>query len=221
MDVSERYYQVYQFCLDQIQHKDQPICRLEKGEFWQLKRAKTPEWQIGILSGLDEAQAQEFAQLRRKTVHTLPYLIYDRPLPGVQATLEQLQQLGVDLVVMTMRRVGELEAAFHNYDLDRFFPANRRYCLSNDYVKTADVKDKPLLMERALRELPGVAEVWMVGDTEADIIAAKTHNIPVIGVLSGIRNRAQLERYEPKFIVNNLQEAVDLLKQFSEVKVTN
>ncbi|NEN96724.1 MAG: HAD hydrolase-like protein, partial [Moorea sp. SIO3I7] len=54
-------------------------------------------------------------------------------------------------------------------------------------------------------------DVWMIGDTEADIVAAKTHGIKAIGVLSGIRDRTQLNLYEPDFIVNNLTEAVDLV----------
>lgn len=211
MDVSERYYRVYQFCLEQTQEPQQSIAQLSKSEFWQLKRAKVPEKAIGILSGLSESQAREFARLRRKTVHTLPYLVYDRLLPGAKETLERLQALNIDLVVMTMRRTCELEAAFERYDLDRFFPSDRRYCLANDYIKTADVKDKPLLMERALKELPSAADIWMVGDTEADIIAAQTHRIKVIGVLSGIRDRDRLERYQPDLIVNNFQEAVDFL----------
>lgn len=51
----------------------------------------------------------------------------------------------------------------------------------------------------------------MVGDTEADIVAAQTHNVKVIGVLSGIRDRQRLEHYQPNLIVNNLQEAVEAI----------
>ncbi|MGK7878429.1 MAG: HAD family hydrolase [Xenococcaceae cyanobacterium] len=211
MDVSERYYCVYQFCLKQIKRSEQQIHQLSKSEFWQLKRARVPERQIGILSGLDEAQAQKFAQLRLQTVHTLPYLVHDQLIPGAIETLEKLQHLEIDLVVMTMRRVRELEVAFNRYNLRRFFPSDRCYCLSNDYLKTTDVNDKPLLVERALKELPPASDVWMVGDTEADIVAAKTHNVKVIGVLSGIRDRPQLERHQPDFIVNNLSEAVGLV----------
>jgi phosphoglycolate phosphatase-like HAD superfamily hydrolase len=112
---------------------------------------------------------------------------------------------------MTMRRTRELCDPFERYELEGFFPEDRRYCLSDDYVKSTDVQDKPLLMERALRELPSVEDTWMVGDTEADIIAAKTHNLKVIGVLSGIRDREQLLKYQPDYIVANLTEAVDLI----------
>lgn len=213
MDVSERYYLVYQLCLEKIKGADQQIRQLSKSEFWQLKRARVPEAQIGILSGLEDSQSREFSQLRRQTVHQLPYIVHDQLVPGARETLEKINFLGIDLVVMTMRRVKELEIAFEKYDLRRFFPPDSCYCLSDDYVKTTDVKDKPLLMERAIQELPSAADIWMVGDTEADIIAAKTHNVKVIGVLSGIRDRSQLELYEPDFIVNNLSEAVDLITE--------
>jgi phosphoglycolate phosphatase-like HAD superfamily hydrolase len=83
--------------------------------------------------------------------------------------------------------------------------------LSNDYVKTTDVEDKPRLMARAVEELAPCENVWMVGDTEADIAAAKSYDIPFVGVLSGIRDRDRLEQYQPDFIVNNLREALDLI----------
>ena len=211
VDVSERYYQVYCYCLEKTQLPQQPIRQMTKSEFWELKRAQVPEREIGLLSGLETAQAEEFSQLRRQTVHQLSYMIHDCPVPDAISTLEKIQKLGLDLVVMTMRRTRELEMAFAQYDLWRFFPPERRYCLSDDYIKTTDPNDKSLLMERSLQELPPATEVWMVGDTETDIIAAKNHGIPVIGVLSGIRNREQLERYQPEFIVNNLDEALNLI----------
>jgi phosphoglycolate phosphatase-like HAD superfamily hydrolase len=211
IDVSERYYQVYQLCLEKSRNQDQAVKQLSKAEFWKLKRSRVPEKQIAILSGLNEEQAQTFAQMRRQTVHTKPYFDYDSLAPGAVAALEKVQQAGVDLAVMTMRRVQELEYAFNRHDLGRFFPENRCYCLSDDYVKTRDIDDKPLLMERALAELPAAGDTWMVGDTEADIITAKNHGVKVMAVLCGIRDRTQLELYQPDLIVKDLSEAVDLV----------
>ena len=211
IDVSERYYNVYKFCLDSIRYPDQPVQQLGKAEFWQLKRSRVPEKKIAILSGLDEAQASEFAQLRRKTVHTLPYFKYDCLAPGAVTALKKVQEAGVELAVMTMRRVHELEYAFNQHDLGRFFPEDRCFCLANDYQKTRDIDDKPLLMERALAELPLADDTWMVGDTEADIITAKNHGVKVMAVLCGIRDRTQLELYQPDLIVKDLSEAVDLV----------
>jgi phosphoglycolate phosphatase-like HAD superfamily hydrolase len=66
-------------------------------------------------------------------------------------------------------------------------------------------------MAKALAQLPQASDVWMVGDTEADIVAAKTHGVKVIGVLCGIRDRSQLERQQPDLIANNLGEAVEMI----------
>jgi phosphoglycolate phosphatase-like HAD superfamily hydrolase len=211
IDVSERYYRVYQFCLEKTRRPEQTVNELPKAEFWELKRKRVPEKQIALNSGLDEAQAQEFAQLRRQTVHTQPYFEYDTLAPGAVDALLKIQQAGIDLAVMTMRRVKELDYAFKKYDLDRFFPENRCYCLSNDYVKTRDIEDKPLLMARAIEELPAAADTWMVGDTEADITAAKKHDIKAIAVECGIRDRTQLELYHPDLIVKDLSAAVNLI----------
>ena len=212
MDVSERYYCVYQYCLHQTKRPGDELNQLSKAEFWQLKRARVPERKIGLISGLDEEQATKFAHWRRMIVHTLPYLVYDRVIPGAIETLERVQKLGIDLVVMTMRREKELTSAFEQHDLGRFFQSDRRYCLPNDYLKKTDIQDKLVLMEKALMELPPAADTWMVGDTEADIVAATTHGVKAIGVLSGIRDRTQLELYQPDFIVNNFSEAVELVR---------
>jgi phosphoglycolate phosphatase-like HAD superfamily hydrolase len=214
-DVSERYYCVYQFCLQQTRYPNQTVRELSKAEFWQLKRSRVPEKQIAFNSGLDEEQAQKFTQLRRQTVHTEPYFEYDTLAPGAVDALLKIQQAGIDLAVMTMRRVKELDYAFKKFDLARFFPENRCYCLSNDYVKTRDIDDKPLLMARALSELTPIADTWMVGDTEADITAAKKHGIKVMAVECGIRDRPSLEVFQPDLIVKDLSAAVDLIVERS------
>ncbi len=211
IDVSERYYRVYKFCLEKTRHPEQEVRLLTKPEFWQMKRSRIPETQIGILSGLDEDQAQAFSKLRKQTVHTEPYFEFDTLAVGAVDALSKIQKLGVDLAVMTMRRFRELDYAFTKHDLGRFFPENRCYCLNNDYVKTRDIDDKPLLMERAISELPTAVDTWMVGDTEADIAAAKKYGIKVIAVECGIRSIAQLEQYHPDLIVKDLSAAVDVV----------
>lgn len=208
MDVSDRYYQVYQRCLYLVKYPQQPLNILSKEEFWRLKRSRIPEQKIGLLSGLSLEQARIFTHLRRTNVHALPYLLYDTVIPGAIAALAQVQQLGFELVLMTMRKESELNIALQQHNLARFFSARLRYCLDNDYLITLDIQDKPLLMAKALRELSTAADVWMIGDTEADIIAAKTYDIKVVSVLSGIRDRQQLEMYRPDLIVDNLAEAV-------------
>jgi len=211
MDVSDRYYHVYTLCLATYQHPGQFIKRLPKAEFWRLKRAQVPEWQIGRLSGLDPVQARAFAAMRARIVHDVPYLVHDRLLPGAVATLEACQRAGIDLVVMTMRRDRELAEPLKRHHLERFFPPSHRYCIGDTDTKTDDVHDKPKLMARALAELPPATDTWMVGDTEADIAAAQAHGIKIVAVLSGIRDRTQLAQHDPDYIVDDLPMAVDLI----------
>jgi phosphoglycolate phosphatase-like HAD superfamily hydrolase len=211
MDVSERYYHVYQLCLERSKAPDQAVTLLSKPDFWRCKRAKVPEREIGQRSGLTPEQARHFAHLRRELVHQVPYLIHDRLIPRAVESLETLQAYGIDLAILTMRRERELSIPLERYNLSRFFPPSQRYCIGNTYSKTGDVNDKPLLMAQALAELPPAEKTWMIGDTEADIVAAQTHNIPVIGVLSGIRDRERLASYYPDRIAADLADALEII----------
>jgi phosphoglycolate phosphatase-like HAD superfamily hydrolase len=209
MDVSERYYQVYLYCIKNIEQPEQIVRTLSKSEFWELKRSQVPEKEIAKLSGFDnDKQAIAFAHLRRSTVHTHEYFQYDRLLENAIPALEKAQKAGYDLAVMTMRRRRELEPVLDQYNLRRFFQSDRIFCLDDDYVKTVDTQDKPKLMQQAQATLPQVQQQWMIGDTEADILAAQGHHIPAIGVLSGIRNQMQLEKYQPQKILPNLMAAI-------------
>jgi phosphoglycolate phosphatase-like HAD superfamily hydrolase len=211
MDLSDRYYHVYQLCLARVKQPEQPLKILSKAEFWACKRAQIPDRQIGLDSGLTAVQADEFQQLRNYHAHRLEYLHLDRVVPGAISALERIQAAGIELLVMTLRRTRELEPALVRYDLERFFPADCRYCLADDYLKQGDIPAKNQLMTKALNELSTHQDTWIIGDTEADILAAQAHQIRSIGVLSGIRNRERLAIHQPDSIVANLAEAVDLL----------
>jgi phosphoglycolate phosphatase-like HAD superfamily hydrolase len=211
MDLSDRYYHVYQRCLAKVQQPNQSIRLLTKDQFWTYKRAQIPEQQVAIESGLTTTQSEIFKQLRDRTAHQLQYLSLDQVVPGAISALEQIQSAGVELLVMTLRRNCELNAAFNQYDLTRFFPPHCCYCLADDYQKQGDIQDKTQLMAQALAELKPEPNTWMIGDTETDIIAAQTHHISVIGVLSGIRDLDRLAQYQPDKIVANLADAVDLI----------
>jgi phosphoglycolate phosphatase-like HAD superfamily hydrolase len=194
--------------LERVKLPEQSLLPLSQAEFWQRKRACIPERQIGIESGLTPTQADTFKQLRDLHAHQVRYLHLDRVVIGAITALERIQSAGIDLLVMTLRHTRQLNPALESHDLGRFFSPNHRYCRADDYAKQGDVRDKTKLMARSIAELGADADTWMIGDTEADIIAAQTHEIPVIAVLSGIRDREHLERYQPDKIVPDLAAAV-------------
>jgi phosphoglycolate phosphatase-like HAD superfamily hydrolase len=212
MDVSERYYQVYLLCVAQVRQPEQPVQILSKSAFWDLKRAKTKEQDIAIITGLNEGnQPQRFWELRRNTVHTEPYFQHDRLIPTAISALEKMQAAGWELAVMTMRRTRELIPVLEKYDLARFFAPENRFHLADDFIKTDDVTDKTNLMHQAQKLLPPTEIQWMIGDTEADLIAAQTHGVQSIGVLSGIRDQQQLAQLKPKHIAKDLISAIELI----------
>ncbi len=219
MDLTDRYYHVYQLCLAAFQDPNRSLAEppatriksLSRTEFWQRKRARVPEQQIGIDSGLTPTQAEAFKQMRDLHAHQLQYLYLDRIVPGAIAALERMQATGIELLVMTLRRTSQLNVALERHDLARFFPPHCRYCRADDYLRQGDIEDKTKLMAQALADLGAQPATWMVGDTEADIIAAQTYDIPVIAVLSGIRDREHLMPYQPNKIVPDLAVAVEAI----------
>ncbi len=211
MDLSDRYYHVYQFCLERVKLPQQSLVPLTHAEFWQRKRACIPDRQIGIESGLTPTQADAFKRLRDMHAHQVRYLDLDRVVSGSIAALERIQAMGIELLVMTLRHTRQLNPALKSHDLGRFFLPHCRYCRADDYIKQGDIQDKTKLMKRSIAELGADSDTWMIGDTEADIIAAQAYDIPVISVLSGIRDREHLELYQPDRIVPDLAAAVDAI----------
>ncbi|MGQ9867156.1 MAG: HAD family hydrolase [Pseudanabaenaceae cyanobacterium] len=213
VDVAERYYRVYLECCERVP-SDTPKLPLSKNAFWELKRAQVPEREIAWRSGFQRPeQTAEFVRWRQALVHSAPFLVYDRPWPTAIAALEEAVAAGIDLAIVTMRRHRELLPAVAGYGLGHLFREDRRFCLADDYQKAGDTLDKPQLLRRAVTQLPPCTQAWMVGDTEADILAAKRNNIPSIAVTCGIRNETQLGLHHPEYIVRDLREAIALILQ--------
>ena len=76
--------------------------------------------------------------------------------------------------------------------------------------------DRPDLERSKVRLLREVADgrrgaVLVVGDTEEEITAARTLNLPVVAVLTGLRDRPFLEALQPDLIVPSVAELPGLL----------
>jgi phosphoglycolate phosphatase-like HAD superfamily hydrolase len=213
VDLSERYYQVYRWRLTQLAQPGQAIAPLTKTEFWALKRQKVSQAELGLRSGLTEGQLPEFKRLRDIHAHRLENMVHDRPIAGSLEALTAAKGWGWDVMTVTMRRHSELNQALTlQPELQEIFPGDRRFCIPDTAERTQDVDQKPILLGETLATLPPEEPTWMVGDTEADIRAAQQHHIPVIAVLSGIRDRPLLAVHQPDFIVANLWEAVQLIR---------
>lgn len=122
-------------------------------------------------------------------------------LPGVRDLLAHLEQRGAVLSTATgnLTRVGEVKLG--QCDLLRFFPLGG---WSDGCESRAHVFARAL--ERVRERVGQQAAVCVVGDTPADVQAARANGLEVIAVATGIFPRAALEAEAPELCVGSLEE---------------
>ena len=69
------------------------------------------------------------------------------------------------------------------------------------YQNNAEVKTQ--FLRQAVADY-GKKSAYMVGDTEADILAAKTLKIPAIALTCGTRSSIYLQQFQPNYLYTDL-----------------
>ena len=192
IDVSERYYRIYKELA--LSTEGNP---LQKAEYWRLKRKAVSESELFSQMGLFEESADLLA-LRAEKLEAAEYLKYDQL---ISATLETLNFLKAraQLVLVTLRKDGtKLEQQLQGLGLSSFF---RHTLCANQPIDSHAIPKATLISEKPWFKIKGSL---IIGDSEGDISAGKVLGIKTIAVLSGIREREILVRYEPDYIIDNL-----------------
>ena len=192
IDVSERYYRIYEEIILSVEGNP-----LEKSEYWRLKRQAVPESEL--LSQLRPfEESSDLLALRAEKLEAAEYLKYDQLVPGALATLNFLKGRA-QLVLVTLRKaVTELEQQLQTLGLSSFFD---RVLCANQRVNDHTMPKATLISENPWFEVEGSL---IVGDSEADILAGRLLGIKSIAVLSGIREREILVKYEPDYVIDSL-----------------
>ncbi len=208
VDVSDRYYSTYKLGLKNIfadyqaQNETLQLQVLSKGQFWQMKKERVCDREIAMRSGLQGMQIDIFLQKVREIVNQPTLLHKDKMQSGVNWALALLHFQGVRLIIVSLREEGQVKQILQNYGLLRLFSAI--YGTNNEmtaYDNYADMKVQ--LLQKAFKTQT-VGEAFMVGDTEADILAAQALNIPGIALTCGIRSRTYLQQFQPSSIYPDL-----------------
>jgi len=192
IDVSERYYRIYEELV--LSAEGDP---LEKSEYWRLRRQGVPESELlGELRTSEESS--DLLALRTAKLEAAEYLKYDQVVPGALETLRSLKDRA-QLVLVTLRKaITELEQQLQTLGLSPYF--DQVLCAS-ERVDSNSVPKATLISENPWFKVEGSL---IVGDSEADILAGRLLGIKSIAVLSGIREREILVRYEPDYIIDSL-----------------
>lgn len=222
VDVSERYYNTYQLSLADIQAAYQakgvalPIQPLTKRQFWQIKQDRAPDAEIALRSGLQSEQISLFLERVQQIVNQPTLLQRDQLQPGVRWALALLHSQGIRLAVVTLRCQAQAVKILQDNGLAHLFTlirgtsderaAYQNYTELKKHLLTEILAEEPF---RSTSQQPGRA--WIVGDTEADILAGQATGLSTIGVTCGIRSAAYLNQLKPTQISSNLLAAAHYL----------
>lgn len=220
VDVSDRYYATYQLGLTEThsfyaaQGVSLPIKRLTKQQFWQMKQERVPDVEIAMRSGLQGEQMDFFLGRVVEIVNQSALLKKDKIQPGVNWALPLLHSRGVRLVLVTLRQESQVAQILRNYGLTRLLSGI--YGTSDHHVAYQNYTDvKTQLLEKAIAEQSCLTEHptsgWMIGDTEADLLAGRALSIPTIALTCGIRSPRYLKQFQPTYTCCDLLSAAHYL----------
>ncbi|WP_404784731.1 HAD family hydrolase [Altericista sp. CCNU0014] len=214
IDVSRRYYKTYQLAIAetqayfQVQGRSLLLTPLSESQFWQMKQERMPDEDIAFCSGLRYEQIDLFLSNVLEIVNQPILLQEDRLQPGVRRSLEQLRQRGVRLSLVTLRCQMEAQQLLQELNLAHHFDyicgAEDRFSAYQNYAA-----GKQAILENLIRNAnDDSSQFWVIGDTEADVLAGQALGLSTVALTCGIRSHAYLQRLEPTTVLPDLPAAV-------------
>jgi phosphoglycolate phosphatase len=200
------------FDLDQtlIDSKDSHLAALVDGlerEGWSTKL----EWVYGLTA--EELLRHNFKNMpeevvekvvRRKKMVLKNYLGLLKVLPGAKDLLDFLKGNGIKLVLITNNSHKEIDALLERIGLKSYF---------DDIVGKEDAEPKPSPhpIIKAMHDLnPPLEETMFVGDSDADISAAKAAGVRIMVTTQCHDTTEQKARAD--WVVENLKEAKEVIE---------
>ena len=158
-----------------------------------------------INHGVPADKAEEAVAIYRSRY--IPIGKYENtPYPGIRELLEALKAQGHTLYVATSKPEGMSVNILEHFDLAKYFD---RICgASMDFSRNSKEAVIAYLIEQNGR----ADDMVMVGDTKFDVIGAKHHGIPAIGVSWGYGEVADLQEAGAAAIAHSPQELLTLLE---------
>jgi len=213
VDVSDRYYSTYCLGLREVNEIYQsrqiflPLKPLSQETFWYLKQQRVPDVEIALRSGLRNEQIDLFLRFVKKFVNQPALLHQDCLQPGVRWALELLHAHGLRLVLVTLRCQTQVAHLLHEYGFDHLF-SSVRGTQEEESAYINSIERKTRLLQDAwdtyCQHPKQCPRAWMVGDTEADILAGRAVGITTVALTCGIRSHSYLAQFKPTCIQTDL-----------------
>lgn len=135
-------------------------------------------------------------------------------LPGVEDLLAELQQresLTMGLLTGNFRRGAELK--LDHYQLSDYFSGGG---FGDDHFDRDDVAKASLADVQERASLSENSEVWVVGDTPADVKCGRAINATVVAVATGLHSIDDLEACDPDFLCEDFADVELILEIFPD-----
>ena len=129
-------------------------------------------------------------------------------LPGVETLLAELnrrESLTMGLLTGNFRRSAKLK--LDHYQLHDYFCGGG---FGDDHFDRDDVAKASLADVRGKKAISSNAEVWVIGDTPADVKCGRAINANVVAVATGLHSIDDLEACDPDFLCEDFSD-VDLM----------
>ena len=154
--------------------------------------------------GVPADQTDEAIQVYRSRY--IPTGMFENtPYPGIRELLEKLQAEGYTLYVATSKPEEMSVTILNRFDLAKYF---HRICgASIDSSRST----KDAVIAYLLESSGAKADMVMVGDTKYDILGAKAHGIPAIGVGWGYGKVEEMVEAGAVGIAGTMEELVELI----------
>ncbi|MEM8502085.1 MAG: HAD hydrolase-like protein [Cyanobacteria bacterium P01_D01_bin.1] len=230
VDVSERYYQTYQQGLRSLaaMHKRQTdvelaIAPLSKQQFWQMKQNRTADIEIAIRSGVPSKWFGTFIRQVEKTVNHPSLLLWDKIQPSARAALRYLRQENMRLVLVTLRHPAQVSTFLQDNGLTHLVDeVYGMVDINAAYVNRVERKCELLSGAIAQQKAKGYQthSSWMLGDTEADMFAAKDAGLSTAALTCGVRSEAYLQTLEPTEVHDELLSAVKAVVRIARLELS-
>ncbi|MEM6599066.1 MAG: HAD hydrolase-like protein [Cyanobacteria bacterium P01_D01_bin.36] len=221
VDVSERYYHTYRRGLvelslvyRQANCAELSITPLSKQDFWHQKQNRVADKELAACSGVPEDWFQRYMKQVEQLVNHPSLLRWDQIQPSAKTALIHLKQTNMRLVLVTLRHPHQVKNILQTKGLghlvDDIYGASAVNAAHHNRVN-----QKCELLEHALEQQAKqghrVLGSWMIGDTEADILAAQTLGLRSAALSCGVRSKNYLEALGPTSLYNELLEAVQFI----------
>ena len=129
------------------------------------------------------------------------------PYPGVEDLLSRLKAQGHKLFIATSKPEQMSVDILEHFGLAKYFDQICGATMDGSRSKKADI------ITYLLQSADTTADAIMVGDTAYDVIGAKAHGMPAIGVSWGYGKVADMEAAGAAGIAHTMEELFDLLNR--------